>query len=536
MISGKLYKQPTININLLLLLCSIAFTIFYNEAFFSNVLAVYPFEQNNILFLLSLGIIISALNYFVLGLISSRYTTKTLLIILFPCTALANYFMTSYNIVIDTTMIQNTLATDLHESADLFSMRLLMHLFFWGILPAIIIYRLKLKRQSFKSAVITRAALLSSSLIVSVLLIAVSSEHFATFFREHKILRYYANPLTYIYSGSIYVNEQINSPAFAEIQPIGQDAKIPEWDKGRELIILVVGETARADRFSLNGYERTTNPLLEKQELTSFSQVRSCATTTAISVPCMFSMTDTSEFKLEYADNFENLLDVLDHAEVATLWRDNNSDSKGVAQLEIFEDFRNPEINPVCDIECRDIGMLSGLDKFIADQEAQDIVIILHQMGNHGPAYSKRYPKEFEIFTPVCETNELEQCSIEEINNAYDNAILYTDYFLSEVIELLKNYDDSFETAMLYMSDHGESLGEFSLYLHGLPNFLAPDEQREIPAIIWLGKNYEVSNEELLPKKNLPFDHDNFFHTVLGLMEIQTAVYNPDMDIVHSHI
>lgn len=442
--------------------------------------------------------------------------------------------MNSYNIVIDTSMIQNTLATDVRESTDLFSMRLLMNLLFWGVLPSLIIYNLNISYSTFKRALFTRVALLSASLVISVSLIGLSSEHFASFFRENKILRYYTNPLTFIYSGSLYISEQIQSTSTGEKMQIGLDAHIPESDKDRELIILVVGETARADRFSLNGYERETNPLLKNYNLTSFSNVTSCATSTAISVPCMFSLTETSDFKISEANNSENLFDVLQHAGVATLWRDNNSDSKGVARPEVFQDFRSPTLNHSCDIECRDIGMLEGLDEYIKYEEAQDIVIVLHQMGNHGPAYFKRYPKEFEQFIPVCESNQLENCTAEEINNAYDNAILYTDYFLSETIEFLKKYDEEFETGMIYVSDHGESLGEMSLYLHGLPNFIAPDTQRNVPEIIWLGKNYEVSNESLSLKKDMPISHDNLFHTILGLLELETDIYNPELDIVHS--
>ena len=527
-------NKYVISSNLLLVICSIAFTIFYNEAFFRNLVKVYPINNENIVFIISAAIVVCALTFFILRIFSNRYTTKTLLIVLFPCAALANYFMNSYNIVIDTAMIQNTLATDFRESSDLFSVKLLVNFLFWGILPSLIIFNLKVQSKPFRKEILSRSAFLGASLIISVSLIFLSSEHFASFFRENKILRYYTNPLTFIYSGTAYISEQMQSTKLEEKIMIGDDAKIPEWDEDRELIILVVGETARSDHFSLNGYSRKTNPQLESYDLTSFSNAYSCATSTAISVPCMFALTEQSGFNLSEASNIENLLDVLHHANVATLWRDNNSDSKGVAIPEIYQDFRNPELNHHCDVECRDIGMLDGLDEYINQQESQDIVIVLHQMGNHGPAYYKRYPKDFEIFTPVCESNQLEECSTEEINNAYDNAILYTDHFLAETIEFLKKYDDQFETAMFYMSDHGESLGEFSLYLHGLPNFIAPDAQRHIPAIVWLGENYEITNENLAQKKDYSISHDNFFHTVLGLMEIETEIYNRNLDLIHN--
>jgi lipid A ethanolaminephosphotransferase len=246
----------------------------------------------------------------------------------------------------------------------------------------------------------------------------------------------------------------------------------------------------------------------------------------------MFSLSDRSDFNVDDARHTENVLDVLIHAGVHILWRDNNSDSKGVAEKVPFEDWRSPDINPVCDIECRDVGMLTGLPAYIDAQHGGDIVIVLHQMGTHGPAYYKRYPEAFEKFTPVCKTNQLENCTDAEIGNAYDNAILYTDYFLSQVIALLKAYDGKFETAMYYMSDHGESLGENGLYLHGLPYMLAPETQKHVASIMWFGASYEVNRQATIAKANDEISHDHYFHTVLSLMEIQTDVYDPGKSII----
>jgi lipid A ethanolaminephosphotransferase len=295
-----------------------------------------------------------------------------------------------------------------------------------------------------------------------------------------------------------------------------------------------VGETARADRFSLNGYAKETNPLLKQEQLINFNNFWSCGTSTAKSVPCMFSTYKASEYSKAKSQSTENVLDVLKHAGVNVLWLDNNSDSKGVADRVEYQSFKNSEVNPLCNPECRDVGMLEGIQAYINQHPKGDIIIVLHQMGNHGPAYYKRYPAEFEKFTPVCKTNQLEECSKEELDNAYDNAILYTDYFLSKVIAILKQNSDGFETAMFYISDHGESLGEKGLYLHGLPNFIAPDTQRHVPAILWVGDNYAEINTELLKnKQNEKLSHDNVFHSLLGFMEIESSVYDKTMDIFY---
>jgi len=296
---------------------------------------------------------------------------------------------------------------------------------------------------------------------------------------------------------------------------------------------MVVGETARANRFSLNGYERQTNPLLAREKIINFPDFWSCETSTAASVPCMFSKQTRKQYNRRTADSTDNLLDILNRAGVNVLWRDNNSSSIGVADRVAYENFKSRDNNPVCDIECRDVGMLTNLQDYINGRKTGDILIVLHQMGNHGPAYYERYPPAFRKFTPTCDTNELSACSSKLLNNSYDNAILYTDYFLSEVIKLLKQNDDRFETVMFYASDHGESLGENGIYLHGLPYFLAPDTQKHVPALMWFGKNSDVERLRNIKKKRLTrLSHDNIFSTILGLFEIRTGVYDGNLDIL----
>jgi len=241
---------------------------------------------------------------------------------------------------------------------------------------------------------------------------------------------------------------------------------------------------------------------------------------------------ERGEFSKDKARTQENLLDVAKRAGVHVLWRDNNSDSKDVALRVTYQNYKTPENNPVCDEECRDEGMLVGLDEYIRQHPEGDFLIVLHQMGNHGPAYYKRYPKAFEKFTPVCKTNQLEKCTREEINNAYDNAILYTDYFLSKVIDFLKPYSKDFDTAMFYVSDHGESLGENGLYLHGLPYIMAPDEQKHVAAVLWLGDGFGLDITTLKGKQNQEMSHDYIFHTVLGLLKVKSKVYKQEKDIL----
>lgn len=516
-----------------LILCtSIFFVLFDNFAFFQHVLAVYPITLKNIGFLASLVVGFTAFIMLLLTLVSSKYTTKPVLIILLLLSSAAAYFMNNYNVVIDHTMIQNILQTNFGEAFDLFSPKLLYYFFLLGVLPAFFIFRVKLESTSWKKAIVIKMRDIFLSLLIIFGIVLIFSKFYTSFFREHKPLRYYTNPSYYIYSVGKYMNRTFNK-AKVVVHPLGEDALIPTTDIDRELIILVVGEAVRADRLSLNGYRRETNPFLQKEDVISFTNFHSCGTSTAYSVPCMFSIFPRDKYSDSKGASTENLLSVLTHANVHVLWRDNNSDSKGVALKVQYQDYKLPEVNPVCDIECRDEGMLVGLQEYIDEQKEGDIMIVLHQMGNHGPAYYKRYPASFERFTPVCETNQFDECTNEEISNAYDNALLYTDFFLAQVIKLLKNNSSQFETAMIYISDHGESLGEYGIYLHGLPYAIAPDPQKHIAAVFWFGDSFKIDKKSLQGKSAKQFSHDNVFHTVLGLMEVETSIYDKSLDIIN---
>ena len=515
----------------LILLTTLFLAVFDNLSFFKNVIAIYPVSLKNTPFLISVVFLLIAGIMILLSIFCSKYTIKPVLIIILIISSLSSYFMNNYNIVIDVTMLQNVIETDVSETFDLLSLKLFIYLTLAGILPSIFIYKIKIRYKSFKRELLSRLIVVISALCIILVSFFSLSDFYFSFFREHKVvIKYYANPTCYIYSGIKYIGKNVGNRN-AAVKSIGDDAKISETDTDRELIILVVGETARADRFSLNGYHKKTNPLLEKEDAVSFPDMHSCGTSTAVSVPCMFSVFTRDEYSDKKAKTTYNILDILNYAGVNILWRDNNSSSKGVADRVTYEDYRTPETNTMCDTECRDEGMLVGLQEYIDSHETGDILIILHQMGNHGPAYYKRYPQTFEKFTPVCKTNQLEKCTNEEIDNAYDNAILYTDYFLSKVIALLKQ-NPQFETAMFYISDHGESLGENNLYLHGMPYFMAPESQTHIPAIMWFGDGYKIDTGTLKENASEAYSQDNIFHTLLGLMEVETTLYDKEKDIL----
>lgn len=505
--------------------------LFDNISFFKHVTEIYEVSMSNLGFLVSLGLILTAVIMVLVTLLSSRYTLKPLLIAFVLIASVTNYFMNTYNVILDDTMIQNAIETNVNESLDLINLKLLGYLFFLGIIPSLIIYRVPVSYGSFKEEIWAKIKSIAIALIIILVMLFAFNRFYTSFFRENKPLRYYTNPTFCLYSSGKYIFNTFYKKE-TTLKQIGLDAKRVE-DSVRKLTIVVVGEAARANRFSLNGYERETNPLLKKEEIINFSNLYSCGTSTAISVPCMFSGLERKNYTDKEAKASENVIDVLKHSGASVLWRDNNSDSKGVALRVTYQDYRTAGNNTLCEDECRDEGMLVGLQEYV-DTQKGDVMIVLHQMGNHGPAYYKRYPKAFEKFTPTCQTNQVEKCSAEEIGNAYDNAILYTDYFLSKTIDFLKQNDKNFQTAMIYMADHGESLGEKGLYLHGVPYFMAPDEQTHVGALMWFGERSKtrIDVQALSQKTNLAYSHDNLFHTILGVMGVQTALYDKTKDIL----
>ena len=526
----KFFQKVTITS--LVLIVAIFLTITGNLKFFSKVIEIYPLVDN-IAFVACL--LVWLLVFLVMGLllVCYRYSVKPILILLLIVSAVMGYFTNNYGIIFDDNMIANSLETNLAESVDLFSFELIAYVILLGLMPSYWVYKVQIVKENFLQQLRSKLKTIVVLLVIFVLITLAFSKSYTSLIREHKQLHLYINPTYYVYAIGKYINLKFET-ASIPFKIIAQEALINQTNDKKKLIIMVVGETARADRFSLNGYQRITNPLLANENVISLSQMYSCGTDTAYSLPCMFSNLGRSDYTHAQGKNMSNVLDILSRAGVEILWRDNNSSSKGVADRITYQNFKSKRVNTICDIECRDEGMLVNLQSYVDVQNDKDILIVLHTMGSHGPAYYKRYPDKFKVFTPICKTNQLNECSNEQINNAYDNTIVYTDYFLSKTINFLKSNQSQFKTAMFYMSDHGESLGEHGLYLHGMPYFIAPKEQIHVGSILWFGDEFSKDIEiELLNKKaNTKLSHDGVFHTLLGLMNVETHIYKKELDYI----
>jgi len=468
------------------------------------------------------------------GVGAFRWMLKPWFTFLFLVAAGSAAFMDAFNVVIDRQMLANAMLTDTREVTDLLTWRVGAYTLLIGVLPSVVLWRgVRVAWRSPGRELLLRTGLLGAGLAALVATALSAAPLVSSFVREQKPLRYYANPVAPLYAAWGYARSDAAPAPDGPLEAIANHTEISHEDIDRELIIMVVGETVRADHFSLNGYERDTNPELSTLGVISFADVDACGTSTAVSLPCMFSVREGDAFDAREERSRENVLDLLGQAGVNLLWRDNNSSSKGVAERIDSEDYRTPEHNVTCDAECRDAGMLEGLQAYVDGQAKGDILIILHQMGSHGPAYFKRYPPEFRRFTPTCDTSQLDDCTLDAIVNSYDNSILYTDWFLAQAIDLLRRNDDRFETALMYVGDHGESLGEHGLFLHGAPMWLAPESQTRVPMIFWFGRHYDdVDPAAFARLTDRRFSHDNVFHTLLGLFEIESDAYRADLDLL----
>lgn len=496
-------------------------------------------------FAVGLSLLIACLTLVILSLVCWPGTATLVVGILLLTAAFAAYFMLTYHIVIDSTMIVNVLQTDLREATDLFSLKLVVMVLILAILPLVGVIRSKALRAGWAISWRQNAVLFLASVVTGAVVLLLSYQSLASLMRNHTHVRFLINPLNAIWAVAGVATEPLNVVP-QTLQAVGTDARLvpPATTLGAKppLLILVLGETARAGNFAINGYARPTTPHLSalkaQGEISSFQTVWSCGTSTATSLPCMFSPWGKEKFE-ERTGPTENLLDVLHRAGLAVLWLDNQSGCKGVCDRIPNEETTRSKDEQLCTKdECLDEIMLKELDQKIAalgrERWSKGVVIVMHQMGSHGPAYYKRSPAFAKKFLPECTTNVLQDCQRQEVVNAYDNSIVYTDHLLAQVIAWQKMRQNDMAMAMMYMSDHGESLGEKNLYLHGLPYAIAPDVQKRVPWVTWLSPEFQHQRGigqtclNQLPDRIL--SHDNLFHSVLGLLNVQTQLYQPALD------
>ena len=492
--------------------------------------------------LVGLAVALFLLSIAALVTVSVKYLTKPIFIFLVLVSSAASYFTDTFGTIIDREMIENMVETTPAEAAHFITPSSILHFTVFGILPALVIAWIRIEhrtcgRKFWQNCIVVFPCLIGAGVIT-----AANYAIFSSTFREHGEFMQILNPGGPIVSAVKYANRSLNKRHIVA-QPYGEDARIPLLapDKAkRRIAVVVVGETARAQNFSLDGYARETNPELKARDVFNFADTSSCGTATAVSVPCMFSGFGRADYSEEKAAARQNLVDVLAHAGAKVAWFDNNTGSKGVADRIQYEFLPSSADPSLCyKGECWDQVLVDRLRRFLAeDRTDRNVVVVLHMIGSHGPAYHLRYPAEFARFQPACQTAQFADCTTDEIVAAYDNTILYTDHVLSQVVDILKAEGDDVASSMIYMSDHGESLGENGMYLHGMPYFIAPSGQTHIPFVAWFSDRYRADEKLddgcLRAATDNPYSQDNLFDTVLGMMNVETSVYDSGLDVFAS--
>lgn len=518
---------------------SVFLVVFYNSRFWRETIGVAHLASvEDAFFILSLFVILVLGHAAILLLAPRIFLLRIAAAAAFLIAAAAAFFIDSYAVVIDKDMIRNLVETDTQEAGAFIIPRLAIYLCFLGIVPAVVALRVKLVAPAFQRGLVQRFGFIAVALVLSTSLLFVFYSHYTSFFSEHRT-RSLLNPVQPIAGFVGYVRSVAfaGDTAFVD-DPESHAHSLPITRRQKPLLLfLVVGETARAGNFQLGGYARDTNPELSRiEDLYYFNDVASCGTSTAVSVPCMFSPGGRKRLDVTMARRHSNLLDAIKSAGFNVEWRENNSGSKGVAaRVETINFLRNSAKIRCAHEPCYDEEMMSGLADRLRGLR-QNSVIVFHTMGSHGPSYWQRYPDRFEKFKPVCRTSELWTCSHESLVNTYDNTILYTDHVLAEQIRLLQSVSAYADSLLIYVSDHGESLGEHGLYLHGTPYALAPEEQTKVPYLIWMSEGYRqrlsVDDNCLRSQKHQPLSHDAIYHTVLGALGLRNGFYKRDLDMV----
>jgi lipid A ethanolaminephosphotransferase len=520
--------------NRLCLLVAVWIVLTANSSFWQMVFKVQGNGGRAWLFFASLFVALVGLNLLLLRLLSPGRSLRVMLSVLLLLAAAAGWFMDTYGVAIDSDMLRNALQTNAAEADDFLGWPLLWRLLWQAGLPMAVIWRVRLPEVGWLHS--ARDYLLGVAIGVALLFTAALPMYssYASYFRNQDAARYLIAPANVVVGSTTLLRKSLHK--VAPYVKVGEDARRLGTVSGKPLLVLlVIGETARAANFSLGGYARPTNPLLQQRDIYYFSNVQSCGTATAVSLPCMFSDLPRAEFKISVADRRDSVLDILQRAGLAVSWIDNQSGCKKVCARVPHEAAEAYHPSSCADGECLDDTLLHALDARLPGVD-RDALLVMHAMGSHGPTYYRRVPPDMVKFQPTCATERIETCTDEQIVNAYDNSIVYTDYVLAGLIDRLAANAERVDSVLLYVSDHGESLGENGLYLHGQPYMIAPALQKHVPMLLWFSRDalprLRLDAACLRGKLDSAASHDHLSHTLLGLQDVGTGAYRAPLDLL----
>ncbi len=530
----------------LALLSSLYFALVANGGFWSAALQGHSLSSPQSWgHALALGVALVGLQFVLLGLLLTRHSAKPVLAVLFIVAAVAVHATWRYGVYLDPAMLRNALKTDAPEVRELITPALWRDLLLLAGPPLLLLSRLDLRRRPLRQALVRRALALGIGSVVVAGALLADFQSLASLMRNHKEVRYLVTPTNVVYSLVRATSSNGVRPAQVRL-PIGTDARLgPAWTASARpvLMVVVVGETARSANWGLAGYARQTTPGLAARAPISFPRVSTCGTDTETSVPCLFARIGRRAYDETRIHREQSLLHLLARTGLDVQWIDNQSGCKGVCDGLPTRQPKPADHPGLCDRErCLDDVLLGELDQVVRPVAAGPAaapagqVVVLHMLGNHGPAYYRRYPADDAPWQPACQDDDLSRCTREEIVNAYDNALHHTDRVLSAAIDRLRALASTHDVALVYVSDHGESLGEKGLFLHGMPYAIAPDEQKQVPMILWMSDGYAQRfgvDRECLRRQAAAggASHDHLFHSLLGLLDVRTAAQSPALDL-----
>lgn len=481
-----------------------------------------PLSLPGILTLLTLFVLVlllTVLALFLCALLSPRLLKPLAMFFAFG-NAIALYFIQTYQVILDKAMMGNVFNTNTVEAGSYLHPSLLLHLLLFGVLPMWLISRVTIAPVSRWRSL----AALALSLLVGIGWLYANAASWLWIDKHGRQLGGMILPWSYAINAVRYQSERaMQSRELTLLPPAHAVATHPR----KTVVVLVIGESARAANFSLYGYARETNPELRAAGAVALPHARACSTYTTASLQCMLAQVDTSGSLIH---NEEALPSYLQRHGVDTVWRTRNW---GEPPLKVASYQRDNELVRDCTGEhcAYDEVLLTGLAQRIAASASNRVFVVLHQAGSHGPDYYNHYPAEGEKFSPVCRSVQLQDCTPDTVANAYDNTILYTDHFLGETIRLLRGLPAA-DTLLVYVSDHGESLGEYGLYLHGTPYALAPDVQKDIPYIVWMSdtfRQHKALDATALTRAH--HAHETVFHSVMGAFDLTSDIYQPRLNL-----
>ena len=503
----KLFKDK-IKLTTMCVVLSVFTVLAYHFPFFSLVLKNTEGGLNGTLIFAGLAVLMLALDFFFYYLILyvGRFVGKCILAFTFIADAITLYFINSYEVLITDKMMGNVFNTQFSEASGFFSLSAVMYVVFLGILPCVYIFARKVEYGSFRRFMANIGAGLG-------IVLAVALGHMKNWpwiDRNSTELGSLLMPWSYTVNTFRYYSAEKKRNAKEILLP---DAEIVT--DSRDVCVLIIGESARRDHFSLYGYERQTNPFTAKDSVTALI-ADAAATYTTAGVKAILSHEPSNKL-------YEILPNYMNRAGVDVTWRTSNWGEPPV-HIEKYHKVKDLKARyPEADDRYDGI-LLEGLKEDILASDKTKTLVVIHTNTSHGPTYFKKYPSEFEEFTPVCTTVEMSKADTQELMNAYDNSIIYTDWLIHSVIETLKEIPEV-RSCMMYVSDHGESLGENNLYMHGVPMSMAPAEQVEIPFIVW------DSDENTSIKTLEKVGQYHVFHSIMNFLGIESPIYDEEKNI-----